>query len=102
MKLLGRVNGVETEIAGGGGGSIIISPTLTLTVAGWDTSTLQQTVLYSHSTSLRNVIDVDPASVEEWAACGVIARYETVSNITFTCKSIPENALLFKVTSMGV
>lgn len=81
---------------------ITVSPLLTLTVAGWGNTTLQQTVTFVHDTTKRNVIDVDPASVEEWAACGIIARYETASNITFTCKSIPENALLFKVTSMGV
>lgn len=81
---------------------ITVSPLLTLTVTGWDSTTLQQTVTFLHDTTKRNVIDVDPASVEEWAACGIIARYETASNITFTCKSIPENALSFKVTSMGV
>lgn len=81
---------------------ITVSPLLTLTIAGWDSTTLQQTVTFVHDTTKRNVIDVDPASVEEWAACGIIARNETASDITFTCKSIPENALLFKVTSMGV
>lgn len=81
---------------------ITVSPLLTLSVAGWNSTTLQQTVTFVHDATKRNVIDVDPASVEEWAACGIIARYETASNITFTCKSIPENALSFKVTSMGV
>lgn len=76
------------------------SDTLTLTTAGWSNNA--QTVTYAHDTAKRNVIDVDPASVEEWANCGVLATAETASGITFTCKTVPENALNFKVTSMGV
>lgn len=76
------------------------SDTLTLTVADWSSNT--QTVTYAHDTAKRNVIDVDPASVEEWANCGVLATSETASGITFTCKTVPENALTFRVTSMGV
>lgn len=76
------------------------SDTLTLTVAGWSSN--QQTVTYAHDVSKRNVIDVDPASVEEWASCGVLATAETATSITFTCKTVPENALTFRVTSMGV
>lgn len=76
------------------------SGTLTLTVAGWTNNT--QTVTYAHDTAKRNVIDVDPSSVEEWASCGVLATAETASGITFSCKTVPENALNFRVTSMGV
>lgn len=76
------------------------SDTLTLTVADWSSNA--QTVTYAHDTAKRNVIDVDPASVEEWASCGVLSTSETASGITFTCKTVPENALSFKVTSMGV
>ena len=76
------------------------SGTLTLTVAGWSNNA--QTVTYAHDTAKRNVIDVDLASVEEWANCGVLATAETASGITFSCKAVPENALNFRVTSMGV
>ncbi len=76
------------------------SDTLTLTVAGWANNT--QTVTYAHDTSKRNVIDVDPANVEEWASCGVLAISETATGITFKCLTVPENALSFKVTSMEV
>ncbi len=76
------------------------SDTLTLTVAGWSSNT--QTVTYAHDTSKRNVIDVDPASVEEWASCGVLAISDTAAGITFKCKTVPTNALTFRVTSMGV
>lgn len=76
------------------------SGTLTLTVAGWTNNT--QTVTYAHDTAKRNVIDVDPSSVEEWANCGILATAETASGITFTCKTVPTNALTFRVTSMEV
>lgn len=76
------------------------SNTLTLTTAGWSSN--QQTVTYAHDTSKRNVIDVDFASVEEWAGCGILATAETATSITFTCKTVPTNALNFRVTSMGV
>lgn len=76
------------------------SNALTLTVAGWSNNA--QTVTYEHDIGKRNVIDVDSASVEEWASCGVLATVETATTITFTCKTVPENALTFRVTSMGV
>ena len=76
------------------------SSALTLTTSGWTNNA--QTVTFAHDTAKRNVIDVDPASVEEWASCGILATAETASGITFTCKTVPENALNFKVTSMGV
>ena len=76
------------------------SETLTLTTSGWSNN--EQTIAYAHDTAKRNVIDVDPASVEEWTSCGVLATAETATNITFTCKTVPENALTFRVTSMGV
>lgn len=76
------------------------SDTLTLTTVGWNNNA--QTVTYAHDTAKRNVIDVDPASVEEWASCGILATAETATSITFTCKTVPTNALNFKVTSMGV
>ena len=76
------------------------SGTLSLTVADWSSN--EQTVTYAHDTSKRNVIDVDASSIEEWASCGVLATAETATSITFSCKTVPENALAFRVTSMGV
>ena len=76
------------------------SATLTLTTAGWANNA--QTITYAHDTAKRNVIDVEPSSIEEWANCGVLATSETASGITFSCKTVPENALNFRVTSMGV
>lgn len=76
------------------------SDTLTLTMAAWDNNA--QTIAYTHDTAKRSVIDVDPSSIEEWASCGILATAETASGITFTCKTVPTNALTFRVTSMGV
>lgn len=78
------------------------SATLTLTVNGWDSTTLQQTVTYAHDTSKRNVIDITVSELEDWAACGVVATGETASGISFKCEEIPESALTFTVCSMSV
>lgn len=76
------------------------SNTLTLTVASWSNNA--QTITYAHDTAKRNVIDVDPASVKEWASCGVLATAETASTITFECDTVPTSDLSFRVTSMEV
>ena len=90
----------------GGGGSfeakITTSAVLSLTAAGWNSTTMQQTVTFAHDTSKRNVIDVTPADVPAWGASGVYAVSETASDITFECSSVPAGALTFKVTSMEV
>ena len=78
------------------------SATLTLTVNGWDSTTLQQTVTFAHDTSKRNVIDITVSELDDWAACGVVATGETASGISFKCKEIPESALTFTVCSMSV
>lgn len=78
------------------------SATLTLTVNGWDSTTLQQTVTFAHDTSKRNVIDITVSELEDWAACGVVATGETASGISFKCEEIPESALTFTVCSMSV
>lgn len=78
------------------------SSLLTLTVAGWDSTTLQQTVTFAHDTTKWNVIDITLGEVQVWADCGVIAISETAAGITFQCDTVPDTALTFKVTSMEV
>lgn len=78
------------------------SATLTLTVAGWDSTLKTQTVTFAHDTSKRNVIDITVSELEDWAACGVVATGETASGISFKCEEIPESALTFTVCSMSV
>lgn len=78
------------------------SSLLTLTVAGWDSTTLQQTVTFAHDTTKWNVIDITLGEVQAWADCGVIAISETAAGITFQCDTVPDTALTFRVTSMEV
>lgn len=81
-------------------GKITVSTTLTLAANAWSNNT--QTVTFAHDTTKRNVIDITPSEVPAWAAAGVYASAETSAGITFTCATVPETALTFKVTSMEV
>lgn len=75
---------------------------ITLTAAAWDSTANTQTISVTIDTANRNEIDVDPASIEEWANCGVIATSESSTDITFKCKTIPTNDLIFRVISSEV
>ena len=59
-------------------------------------------VAYEHNTDRRNVIDVMPTDIQEWANAGVYGISETSSGITFVCNVVPSKALTFKVTSMVI
>ena len=79
---------------------ITVSSTLTLAANAWSNN--MQTVTFAHDTTKRNVIDITPSEVPEWSAAGVYASSETSAGITFTCATVPETALTFKVTCMEV
>lgn len=79
-----------------------VSSLLTLSVAGWNASTKQQTVSVALDTSKRNVIDITLGENEAWDNCGVYPIAETSAGITFEAETIPEQALTFKVCSMEV
>ena len=81
---------------------ITISSTLTLTVAGWDSTTKQQTVLTTIDTTKRNVVDITVGELPTWSACNVYAISESATGVTFQCDTIPSDALTFKITSMAV
>lgn len=90
---------------GGGGGSvspISVSNLLTLSVAGWDPTTKQQTVPIPLDTSKRNVIDITIGENEAWDNFGVYPISENSSGITFEAADIPDQPLTFKVCSMEV
>lgn len=82
--------------------SITLSDLLTLTVAGWDSTTKQQTVAITLDTSKRNVIDITIGENEAWDNFGVYPIAETSAGITFEAVDIPNQALTFKVCSMEV
>ena len=81
---------------------ITTSAVLTLTVAGWNSSTKQQTVTFVHDTTKRNIIDITLVENADWDSCKVYPVSETTTGITFECDEIPETALTFRVTSMEV
>lgn len=73
------------------------SALLTLTDTNWVNNS--QTIQYNHDTTKRNIIDVDPSSIEEWSAAGVYALSETSTSITFVCTNVPAEDLDFRVIS---
>lgn len=91
---------------GGGSGDssspISLSDLLTLTTAGWDSTTKQQTVAIALDLTKRNVIDITIGENESWDSFGVYPISETSAGITFEAEEIPDQALTFKVCSMEV
>lgn len=76
--------------------------TVTLTVAGWDADALTQTVSVSGATDTNvKVVSPAPASVDEYAACGVKAAAEGAGTITFACTTAPENDLAVNIAILG-
>lgn len=76
------------------------SVTVTLTAAGWVDNT--QTVSVSGATDTNiKVISPAPASIDEYASCGVKAAAEGAGTITFACTTVPENDLIINVAILG-
>ena len=78
--------------------------TVTLGVAAWTgaEAPFQQTVSVSGATDTNvKVISPAPASVDEYASCGVKAATEGAGTITFACTTVPENALTVNVVILG-
>lgn len=82
--------------------TIVMSSTLTLTVADWDSTTKQQTVSTTIDTTKRNVIDIPVQGIPTWGQYKVRAISESASGVTFQCETIPSSALTFNITSMEV
>ena len=47
------------------------------------------------------VVSPAPASVNEYASCGVKAAAEGAGTITFACTTVPENDLIVNVVILG-
>ena len=76
------------------------SVTVTLTAAGWADNT--QTVSVSSATATNiKVISPAPASVDEYASCGVKATTEGTGTITFACTTVPKNDLTVNIAILG-
>lgn len=77
---------------------------VSLTIANWTgtEAPFQQTVSIEGATDTNiKVISPAPASIDEYASCGVKATTEGTGTITFACAVVPENALTVNVLIMG-
>ena len=100
----GMLKGTGTSVVAATAGTDYASPalprTVTLTAAGWADNT--QTVSVSGATETNvKVISPAPASVDEYASCGVKAAAEGAGTITFACTTVPENDLIANVVILG-
>lgn len=77
---------------------------VSLAIANWTgtEAPFQQTVSIEGVTDTNiKVISPAPASIDEYASCGVKATTEGTGTITFACAVVPENALTVNVVILG-
>ena len=77
---------------------------VSLAIANWTgtEAPFQQTVSIEGATETNiKVISPAPASIDEYASCGVKATTEGTGTITFACAAVPENALAVNVVILG-
>lgn len=77
---------------------------VSLVIANWTgtEAPFQQTVSIEGVTDTNiKVISPAPASIDEYASCGVKAITEGTGTITFACAVVPENALTVNVVILG-
>lgn len=68
---------------------------------GWNSSTLTQKLEMELDITLRNSVDVDPASMDVWLNNRIYAISEASDGITFRCSTIPTNdVVIYVITSM--
>lgn len=76
--------------------------TASLTVAGWDSSALTQTVSVAGVTASNNIIVAPaPASHEAWGAAGIRATAQASGTVTFTCATVPTEAITAQILIVG-
>ena len=105
----GLLNGLgDGSVAQATPGTDYASPalprTVALGVAAWTgtEAPFQQTVSVSGATDTNvKVISPAPASVDEYASCGIKAITEGAGTITFACTTVPENTLTINVVILG-
>jgi hypothetical protein len=68
----------------------------------WDPITLTLHLDISINVNMRNIIDVDPASVDLWVNNKIYAISETSEGITFRCDQIPTNDIVIFIVSTMV
>lgn len=89
-------NKVNSELANKAD-KITISSTLTLTVAGWNSTTKTQKVLFTLNTNNDNFIIYDLSCLDMVISSGVNYYLEETTGITFKCATIPTSDITFNV-----
>lgn len=95
LTLDSNLNAVWTTPSGGGA----TSATATLAVAGWSNNT--QTVNVTGVTAT-NVVFVSPApaSAADYASAGIVCTAQGAGTLTFTCTTVPSNAITVNVVCL--
>lgn len=76
--------------------------TASLTAAGWDSSAKTQTVSVAGVTANSNIIVTPaPASYEAWGAAGIRATAQADGTVTFTCDTVPTEAIAAQILIVG-
>lgn len=71
-----------------------------LTVAGWSNNT--QTVTVTGVTATNTVfVSPAPASASDYASAGIVCTAQGTDSLTFTCTTVPTNAITVNVVIMG-
>lgn len=88
--------------AGIGAAAASKAKTASLTVAGWDSSAKTQTVSVAGVTANSNIIVTPaPASYEAWGAAGIRATAQADGTVTFTCDTVPTEAITAQILIVG-
>ena len=86
--------------AGGGSAPVVPATMPTLAVADWSSNT--QTVNVTGVTA-SNIVFVSPApaSAADYAAAGIVCTAQGSGTLTFTCTTVPSNAITVNVVILG-
>ena len=92
----------ETDYA-----SPVIMRKVTLTAAGWDSTTLQQSAAVSGVLADTTAQCIYPAPVDTsydsaWNSCGVLCVAQAANSLTFQCSEVPTSAIEVYVTIVTV
>lgn len=101
----GTISTIEGEISGLNAdiqtkNNKLNAVTVTLTVAGWDSSALTQTVAASNVT-VDNIVWVSPApaSFDAYGKAGIRGTAQGAGTITFTCTKVPAEEITVEVVA---
>ena len=83
-----------------GATSMSVPTAPTLAVADWSSNT-QSVTVNGVTASNTVIVSPAPASAVEYAACGILCTTQGTNSLTFTCVSVPANALTVNVVILN-